>query len=301
MDNTPRGDFGIEIFDNDDAYHQILFVDALAQQALAAKVIFDMTGEDSFKSKHAELCDLLNTYYWDDDDGLYYDIEAEAPHRRVKVKTPASFWPLLAGACNAEQAAKLARNAADPAVFAGEFPFPSVSRDSVHYEPNGRYWRGGIWLPTAYMAVKALERNGHRELANDLAEKIVRQQYLTWRDFSPHTIWEAYSPSEPLPSNGKFDPTELVRPDFCGWSALGPICLMIENVLGIHVDGVNRAIDWNLHHDSPHGIRNLRLADITVDLSYANGTVHVKTDKPFKLTIGAQSQECAPGETSIPL
>lgn len=299
MDNTPRGDNGTDVYDNDEAYRNILFVDAIAQQALSAKIIYEATGEDNYRSKHQELCYLLNEYYWNEEDGLYYDIEAESPHKQVKVKTPASFWPLLADACSPKQVEKLARNAADPNIFGGEYPFPSVSRDSVHYEPEGRYWRGGIWMPTTYMSIKALERNGHRELANELAERVVYQQFVTWQDFTPHTIWEAYSPSEAKPSNGKFEEDGFVRPDFCGWSALGPICLFIENILGIQADGVNRVIDWDIHNSKPHGIKNLRFANITTDIRYENGTVSVITDKKFTLRIKNKFWKCEPGESTF--
>ena len=41
----------------------------------------------------------------------------------------------------------------------------------------------------------------------------------TYTDFEPHTIWEAYSPTEFKPASNEFEKGELSRPDFCGWSA----------------------------------------------------------------------------------
>ncbi len=300
MDNTPRGDFGKEVYDNDPAYRKVLFLDALAQQALSAKIIGELTGETSFIEKHRELCALLNERYWDEEDGIYYDIEAEAPHSFVKVKTPASFWPLLAGACSPEQARRLAEHASNPRSLGGEFPFPSVSRDSVHFEPEGRYWRGGIWLPTSYMAIKGLERNGHEKLADELAGRTVRQQYLTWREFEPHTIWEAYSPSAPLPSNRKYHDEGFVRPDFCGWSALGPICLMIENVVGISVDAPKRLVSWRVHHRGRHGVEKLRFGGTTCDLIHAgDGRLEIVSDGAFTLDANGERFEIRPGKTSL--
>jgi hypothetical protein len=203
------------------------------------------------------------------------------------VKTPASFWPLLAGACSPEQAKRLAMHADDPLCLGGEFPFPSVSRDSIHFETKGLYWRGGIWLPTAYMAIKSLERNGHAVLADELAERIVRQQYLTWRDFEPHTIWEAYSPVAPLPSGaGKCQHKGVVRPDFCGWSALGPICLMIENVIGLRINAIENLVEWRIHHRKAHGVKKLHFGKIEASLLYAgNGELEVVCNNAFTLKI----------------
>ena len=76
------------------------------------------------------------------------------------MKTPAVYWAMLAGACTAEQAGKLALAAVDHNIFGGDFPFPSVSRNDSAYNPLGEYWRGGIWLPLSYMAIKALEKYG---------------------------------------------------------------------------------------------------------------------------------------------
>jgi hypothetical protein len=84
---------------------------------------------------------------------------------------------------------------------------------------------------------------------------LVIRQNPTYQQYTPHTIWEAYNPELPMPSTGK-DNEYLVRPDFCGWSALGPISMFIENVLR-------------------HGIRNLRLGELTVSIIAEGNTVQV--------------------------
>ena len=302
MDNTPRGDFGRDIIDNNPAYRKILFLDAAAQQALSARIIYETTGEKEFRTAFESLAELLNTHYWDDGDGCYYDIEAEAPHRRVRVMTPASFWPLLAGAASREQAERLAFHVENPQELGGEIPLPSVARNSRHFDSGGGYWRGGVWLPTAYMAIKALEQNGFAELANRTAEKIVMHQFRTWKEFSPHTIWEAYSPTAPEPASCKYNSNErYARPDFCGWSALGPINLLIENVLGIHADGIERNVEWRLHHDFPHGIRNLRFGGVTCSLETdGKNEIRINTDTPFSLKLGSEVCRINPGETKLP-
>ena len=77
MDNTVRGrDAG--------GYRQILWVDAISQQALSALYISrlcDLYGLKSEKSKwmkqYQSLKKLINEHYWDERDGFYYDINKE--------------------------------------------------------------------------------------------------------------------------------------------------------------------------------------------------------------------------------
>ncbi len=292
MDNTPRGGGGGGP-NPDDArvgYPDILWLDAIAQQALAAESIAniaDVLGEtaeaEPWRDKHRALGELLNRHYWDEEDGIYYDIRAAAPHAPYQVKTPAAYWPMLAGLCSREQAERLAAHLTDPEVFGGAVPWPSLARNEPAFDPKGGYWRGGVWLPLAYMGTKALERYGYHGLANQAAEALVRHMFDTWGDGEPHTIWEAYSPTEAKPSTHK-RPDRLVRPDFCGWSALGPISLMIENVLGIHCDATTNTVTWRLHHDCRHGVRNLRFGQTRVSLIHeADGRVDVESNRPFQL------------------
>lgn len=88
MDNTPRGR-GCD--------GEMLWMDALAQQALAAlyieriaEVLDDPSTAKEFAGEYAVKKDLLNKYYWDAEDGFYYDIE-EATGDFVKVRTPAVY------------------------------------------------------------------------------------------------------------------------------------------------------------------------------------------------------------------
>lgn len=65
-----------------------------------------------------------------------------------------------------------------------------------------------------------------------------------YKTVDPPTIWECYSPAEPAPSTEYGD---RVRMDFCGWSALGPINLFIENVLGFRsVSAYKNEVVWDV-------------------------------------------------------
>jgi glycogen debranching enzyme len=304
MDNTPRG-FDSDKLDNE---ADILWIDALAQQALAALYISriaELVDEPrvaaEYQAHYEQHKQLINTHYWDAEDGFYYDISAQAPHAFQKVRTPASYWPLLAEVCDAKQAQALHHKALDHNWFGGAIPWPSVVRSDHGYEPKGMYWRGGVWVPTAYMATKALVQHGNLETAAHSTYNLLIHMLKTYQQFTPHTIWEAYNPEQPLPCTGK-DNAYIVRPDFCGWSALVPISMFIENVLGFYgVDALTNTVKWHKHWDSRHGIQNLRLGNTIVSITAENDTIDVQATQPFTLEINQQRFDIACGKQTIQL
>lgn len=312
MDNTPRTRAG----------KGMLWVDAISQQALSAlyisrlaKVAGDGATAREFKNKWKELRGIVNKYYWDDSDGCYYDIvpapsgetasvadvqASSSAWRTTGILTPASFWPMLAEIPSKAQARRMTEFALRPDKLGGEVPWVTVSRDDPDFDANdGLYWRGSMWLPTAYMGIKALEKYGFQEAADTTAEKVLSWMLRTYCDYEPHTIWECYSPTAPTPSSNH---GKRVRPDFCGWSALGPISLFIENVLGFHdIDASSRTVRWDIRHDCRHGLNNLTFGDTTTDLLYdpAASTVTIRSNKPYCLILNGKSHRIRAGVTTI--
>ena len=124
---------------------------------------------------YRKLKDKINELYWDEQDGFYYDVAIEN-RQPCRIRTMASYWPLLAGVASPAQAEKMVKYLLDPQEFGGDYPTPTLSRrDKDYHGQTGDYWRGGIWLPTTYMTVKALEEYGYHEEADTIAEKIIRQ------------------------------------------------------------------------------------------------------------------------------
>lgn len=293
MDNTPRR-------------QDSLWVDAISQQALSALGIYRMAeriGEaeiaSEWKAKYEAIKKKVNTYYWNEEDGFYYDI-SEDGSEFYRVKTPASYWPLLAEIASPEQAARMAEHLSDPETFGGIRPWVTVARNDRHfYGEDGDYWRGGIWLPTAYMGTKAIERYGYQAEADEAAENLLAHMYRTYHAVEPNTIWECYSPTRDYPvvrRNG-----HIVRQDFCGWSALGPISMFIENVLGFHtVDAKQKRVEWRLHQQSRHGIQNFRFGDTVADILYDGaGSVSVTSNAAFDLVINGTTHAIQSGSNTL--
>lgn len=295
MDNTPRG--------RGNANRNMLWLDLLAQQGLSAKYIMLMAnilGESSiytkYETKYQEISKLLDQYYWNDEEGIYYDIHRKTPEQQIKVKTPATYWPMLAEMCKPSQAERLAAKVQDSNCFGGIPPWPSVSRDDPDFNPQGEYWRGGIWLPMAYMGTKALEKYGFFREARQTSINLLIHMLKTFQEYEPHTIWEVYSPTEVKPATYK-DNKQVYRPEFCGWSALGPISLFIENIIGIYeINAYHKQIKWNLQEEGRHGLINLQFGDINTDLIYDKREILVNSNKPYTLTVNSKDFEIQSGE-----
>ena len=90
----------------------------------------------------------------------------------------------------------------------------------------------------------------------------------------------------------------LVKPDFVGWGALGPIGLLIENIIGIQANAPQREIVWYITRTDRHGIENLWLGDGLGKFSLI-AAARTGTDQPISIT--AASTGATTSETSIRL
>lgn len=297
MDNTPRGR---------GAKNGALWVDAIAQQGLSAlyisrlaETLGDARTAAEWKKRHEAIRDTVNQKYWDAKDGFYYDIDAKTG-AFSKVATPASFWPMMAEMATPEQAARMAEKVRDDKWFGGKYPWPSLVPTDPQYtisnDKHGDYWRGGVWLPMVYLGVKSLDKYGYRDLARETSVKTLEQMLRTYRDFKPATIWECYSPIADRPSTEHGSPTS--RPDFCGWSALGPISLLIEDIIGIHtVDADKNLVRWRLVSPERTGVRNLRFGSVITDLvAEKDGVLAVNSTAGYTLEVNGERFAVKPGK-----
>ena len=157
-------------------------------------------------------------------------------------------------------------------------------------------------MPEVYMTVKGLEKNGCKDLADEIARKMISLQYRTWKNFEPHTIWECYSPTEDKPATNKVG--NFSRPDFCGWSALGPISMFIENILGIReVNALENKIVWEPASGKRNGIKNLKMGKETFSLiAYpAENKAEVDASADFTLHLNGKNIICRQGKNTIAL
>lgn len=309
MDNTPRGRVGRFPSQERPNNPDMLWIDAICQQALSAKMISEMfklvndnAQAKEWEDKYLEKKNIVNEYYWDEKDKFYYDIDCN-DHHFYKVPTIASYWTLTAGIASKEQAQALAKRVSDEDSFGGKVPLVSLARNDGDFVSQGQYWRGGVWLPTAYATLKGLVEYGFYEEAHIAAKKLLRHMFTTYQEYEPHTIWEAYSPDYCTPGT-QTDNKTIVRPDFCGWSALGPISIYIEFVLGFHtINAFENVVEWAKPNSiqGKIGVQNLKFGNIVTDIIAIGDRCYVKTSAPYTLKVNGISFKISTGENTFVL
>ncbi|MBP3369508.1 MAG: hypothetical protein J6L85_02045 [Clostridia bacterium] len=307
MDNTPRGRTTPHAERQRPNNPDMLWIDAICQQALSASIISDMYNlvndgrtAAEWEERYNRKKDIVNKLYWNAEDGFYYDIDRNT-HAQYKIMTTASYWAMTAGIASKEQAQALADRVSDPDTMGGDVPLLSLSRSDNDFDQDGLYWRGSLWMPTAYASLCGLIKYGHYGVAHEAGLKILKHMYSTYVNYEPHTIWECYSPTKCEPASNEHG-DHIARPNFCGWSALGPISIYIECVLGFHtVNGFDRVIEWEKPEGikGEIGIKNLRFGGITTDV-VANGSLcTVVSDAPYTLVICGKRYDVTSGTNTF--
>ena len=261
------------------------WVDMSCQMVMQYRELATISRELGLKSKAtayeaeaARIGERINKWCWNEQDGFYYDVSADGT--QFKKKTAGGFWPMIAGITSPAQVKCLVAHLKNEKEFWRPVVFPTLAADEPEYVPMGEYWLGGVWAPCNYAIIKGLEACGEEDLATAATERYLGAMAEVFKNTG--TVWENYAPETAAPGNRS-------KKDFVGWSGIGPITLLIENVLGFRPDGVRNNLQWNLHLAEPHGIRRLSFGDVTADLLYdGKGKVKVESTAPFTLVINGK-------------
>ncbi|MBC8489803.1 MAG: hypothetical protein H8D45_27625 [Bacteroidetes bacterium] len=246
MDNSPRS-----IANKPYPPHSWIDYDAIEAMSAyymvkLARIAGDKEIEKEFQDLYNELEQLINSSMWCEEDGIYWDLDKDGSF--LKVKTVASFWPLWARITNKHQVEKLVSHLNDPSSFNRLHRVPTLSGDHPKYVKTGHYWLGSIWAPTNHMIVKGLAANNRHQLSREIVCNHLNNMSAVFKETG--TVWENYAPEFVEPGN-------LAKPDFVGWSAVGPITQLIENYIGITLDVPANTVYWNLLSTEKLGVRNL--------------------------------------------
>jgi len=281
MDNSPRGGNG--------------WVDMSCQMIMQYNDMATICNElelagkaAAFRKQAKEIGERLNRWCWHEEDGFYYDVTNDG--RPFKAKTSGGFWPMIAGITTKEQSDKLVAHLKNEKEFWRPFVFPTLSADESYYEADGGYWHGSVWAPTNFVIIKGLEKCGYEDFATEATDKYLTAMAAVLKNTG--TIWENYAPEEPL------CPGVPAKYDFVGWTGIGPIALLIENMLGFRCDGVRRRLTWRLTRTDRHGIERMSLGDATVSAvcearsdAQAPAKIAILTDLAFELTVVKDGSE----------
>ncbi|MEA1875387.1 MAG: trehalase family glycosidase [Bacteroidota bacterium] len=255
MDNSPRS-----IADKPYPPHSWIDYDAIEAMSAyyivkLARVVGDQEIEKEFQDLYEELEQLINSSMWCEEDGIYWDLDKDDSF--LKVKTVASFWPLWARITNENQVDKLVSHLNDTSSFNRPHRVPTLAADDPKYVDTGHYWLGSIWSPTNHMIVKGLNANNRHQLSREIVCNHLDNMSAVFKETG--TVWENYAPEAAEKGN-------LARPDFVGWSAVGPITELIENYIGITLDVPANTVYWNLLSTEKLGVRNLLFGNAPIEL-----------------------------------
>jgi hypothetical protein len=166
---------------------------------------------------------------------------------------------------------------------------PTLAADQPGYNPAGGYWRGSAWAPTTTMVIRGLERYGRGPLAREIALNELARMGDVFQKTG--TIWENYSPDAPTPG----DPA---KPDFVGWSGIGPILYLLEFAIGLKPDAAGNTLVWEVDSAKPLGCERFRFNSHVISLKAEPGAgdarslaLSVTSDGPFKLVVRREERE----------
>ncbi|WP_026899085.1 alpha,alpha-trehalase TreF [Daejeonella oryzae] len=116
-----------------------------------------------FKSRLNKRIEFLNTYCWNNEDGLYYDYNFRTK-KQVKIPSLATTYPLFFKMASAEQAKKVAGNIRSKFLKSGGLTTTLNNTGQQWDAPNG-------WAPLQWMTIQGLENYRQHDLAKDIAER----------------------------------------------------------------------------------------------------------------------------------
>jgi hypothetical protein len=222
---------------------------------------------------------------------MYWDLDAG--NLATKARTVAPFWALLAEITAPEQAVRLIGHLKDPQTFWRTHPFPTLAADERWFKPFGDYWLGAVWAPTNYMIVRGLHAVGADALAREATARHLDAMAAVLE--STGTIWENYRPDDLAPGLP-------ARPDFVGWSGLGPIALLIETILGVELDAPAGTVTWRIPL-AECGIEGLPWRGGDLDLVCTADSLRITSTRPLKLVLlsgdSSATHDLAAGEHSL--
>ncbi len=282
MENSPR----------EGAYYPVDFNTQQAINALYMSAIGDILNNKdiSFKYKrhYFSLKTRINSKMWNDEDSMYYDLDRDGNH--VRVKTIASFWTLLAEIPNEDRAVGLITHLKNPSTFGLENPFPTLSADHPDFHETGEGFRGSVYTPFTFMVIKGLEKYARYELARECS---IRHLYymldtLHMEGDGEGDIYEAYLPHKEGPASWS-GREGFPRRKYIVNTALASITLMIENVLGLYISLPRKTVDWIMPTLEIMGIEDLSLKrnmiTILSNKSARGWEVRLESEKLYYFTI----------------
>ena len=282
MENSPRDEMHYPIDFNAQVALSALYMSELAD------IINDKEKNYKYKKAYFSLKTKINGLMWEERDSFYYDLDRN--EKRLRVKTIASFWPLIAEIPNEARGEQLIEHLVEPKEFGIENPFPTLAVRDRRFDPIGMGFRGSVYPPFNYMVIKGLEKYKRHDLAREFA---IRHLYHVLDGLYPNTgkkgsLYEAYAPHTEGPAKwpGK---KSFPRTMYIPYTGLTTISLMLENIIGLDISLPRKTVDWTIPTLEMMGIAELALKRNLISILCAKSNrgweIHLESEKLYYLTI----------------
>jgi len=216
----------------------------------------------------------LNARLWSDERRFYCTSLAGGGHNPNKIVT--GFWPLWTGLVPPERVERLAEHLLDPASFWRHHPIPSLAADSPQFVAGGNYWLGSTWAPTNAAAIWGFDRAGRHDLAVRTALRHL--EVVEEVRSATGALWENFT-------SERSERGAWSGPDY-SWTAVGPIALLMEVVIGIRPDALANTLRWTLPDGPGWGADRIPLGPASIDLRLDDQRrVCVSSDRAFTLEV----------------
>jgi hypothetical protein len=136
-----------------------------------------MIGKTEATIKHLGRAGLLEEKieknFWNEADGMYYDVNT-VTHQQIRVKTAFTFMAMFLKNARKDRIGRLvSEHLTNPEEFWTLYPVPTVARSEPAFSKE-TMWRGPVWPNINWLICLALEQQGYRNIAKDLALKTVQ-------------------------------------------------------------------------------------------------------------------------------
>lgn len=249
MDNQPRLPENM----HHEFYHgHVTWIDICLQQVFSARIlvsianILDRSSEiKDLEEEIQSLSKYINDNMWDEETGFYFDLFSN--NKISIVKTIGAYWALIAGIVPQERLKRFVDHLDNPLEFKRHHRVPSLSYENSAYDPEGNYWRGGVWAMTNYMVLRGLTEVHCDTLAHEIACNHLENIVKVYKDTG--TLWENYSAETSKQGNP-------AKKDFVGFGGVPPIAVLFEYVFGIRSDVEKASLIWDVRLLEEHGVEN---------------------------------------------
>jgi len=118
---------------------------------------------------------------WDENSGIFLNLHTDTGEFSHSI-SPTNFYPMLAGACTQEQAARMMKeHYFNPEEFYGEYVIPSIARNHPAFGDNN-YWRGRIWGPMNFLVYMGMQKYDVKEAREDLVSRSKSLFMKNWKN-----------------------------------------------------------------------------------------------------------------------